>query len=147
MGVRLRESRLAARSLLCVGLVALLVVFSNGRADAQTLPTGSWEINANSFLGTLEITSVTPAGDCTATVFGNQTVCLWDEAAQRITFIRVTDISNPSTMQIYTGYLFRNAEGPDSLYTLAGFFEAFPGSGGTVARSVFGWFAQLLVPG
>jgi hypothetical protein len=142
-----RESRHVGSSWLCVGLVALLIVLFGGRAEAQTLPRGSWQINGNSFLGILQITSVTPTGVCTATVYGQPTVCLWNEAAQRITFIRIINISNPSTMQVFTGYLFRNAAGPDSVYTLAGSFEAFPGTGGTAARNVFGWFARLTVPG
>jgi len=118
-------------------------------AQASTsLPTGTWSINANSFGGQLVINSVDAQGNLTGTVYGQSIVGFWDGVSNKITFIRVP--SNPaasSQYQIYTGYLFRNSSGPDSVYTLTGYFEAFAGTGATARRVVYGWYAQIRVIG
>jgi hypothetical protein len=116
--------------------VVLAVVLS-GRAEAQSLPSGPWEIHANGHRGELRINSVNQDGTCMATVFGDQTICFWDGTAQRITFLRANP--DPSVVQVYTGYMF--SELFEDFY-LTGYFEAFPGSGATARRSVFGWFAK-----
>ncbi len=119
---------------------------------AQTLPTPlptptKWTINGNSFVGELNITSVDSQGNLTGTVYGQPITGFWDGVSNKITFIRVP--ANPSASsqyQIYTGFMFRN-NATDPTYTLTGYFEAFSGTGATARRVLYGWFAQVRVPG
>jgi hypothetical protein len=53
---------------------------------------------------------------------------------------------------VYTGYLFKNPiglprAGEDITYTLAGYFEAKSGTGGTPETPSYGWYATLVVIG
>lgn len=114
---------------------------------ASSLPTGTWNINQNSHKGKLIITSVDAAGKVSGTVFGNTIQGFWDEDAKKITLMRIINAANPSTIQILTGYMFRNSSGSDAEFTLAGSFEAFSGTGGTAQRHVFGWYATKFVIG
>ena len=57
--------------------------------SSDPLPIGTWNINANSFRGSLVITSVGTNGRFTGTVFGNRIDGFWDEGAQKVIFIRV----------------------------------------------------------
>jgi len=108
------------------------------------LPTGNWNINGNGFRGDLVINSVDSAGRITGTVYNGQTIIgFWDESSQKITFMRIIEPSDPSTFQIFTGYLFRNCDTGGCLYTLAGSFEAFAGTGAVAQRTLYGWFAQI----
>lgn len=104
----------------------------------MTIPKGSWKINGNGFPGTLSVDSVDNNGNVKGSVYGNAIFGFWDDPAQKLTFMRVVDPSNPSSMQLYTGYLFTSAGTP----TLAGTFQAFSGGGGTPLRPMFGWYAQ-----
>src|SRR5262245_51299846 len=109
----------------------------------MALPTGTWTINGNGYTGQLSIQSVDAQGNLTGAVFGQKIVGFWDEASQRISFIRVIDAGRPDRQQVYTGYLFPMAQGtPAAGEVLAGSFEAFQGTGANARHSVFGWFAQ-----
>ncbi len=113
----------------------------------MALVTGTWTINANGFIGELTIASVDAQGNLTGTVFGNQILGFWDEPSQKITFLRVINPADPSTLQIYTGYLFSggenlNPEGNVPFY-LTGSFEAFAGTGGVAHRVLYGWYARV----
>lgn len=101
------------------------------------LKIGNWKINANGFEGTLAIKEIDSSGNIEggSTAFSNEIIGFWDEDSRRITFMRVVDKNNPSSFQIYTGYLMNTNT------TIAGSFEAFKGPGATAKRSVFGWFA------
>jgi len=114
---------------------------------ASSLPVGTWKINGNGFKGELVIASVDAQGKVSGTVYGNPIQGFWDEDARRITFTRGNNATSPSRVQIYTSYMFRNNAGSDSEFTLAGYFEAFSGMGGTAQRNVFGWFATIFVIG
>ena len=103
-------------------------------------PIGIWYINANGFSGTLSIQEVDAQGNLSgSSVFGNEILGFWDESSQKLTFMRLFGPDNPSTFQIYTGYLM--VPQPGVTLALAGTFEAFQGSGGTAQQSLFGWFA------
>lgn len=104
-----------------------------------SLKTSEWDINGNGFTGVLVIKSIKSDGslDGASTAFGNKILGFWDEAARKITFLRLVKPDDPSSYQIYTGYLMSDGA------TIAGSFEAFQGSGATAERSVFGWFAKL----
>src|SRR5947207_2356143 len=101
----------------------------------MALLTGIWNINANSFQSDLTINAVNADGTLQATMFGGQQVVgFWDETAQKITFVKVeASPVDPSHLQIYTGYLFQNdvPGSSQTLFTLAGSFEAFAGTGGS----------------
>jgi hypothetical protein len=107
-----------------------------------------WTIDANGFLGSMEIDAVDGNGNVWGRLkIGNENpdglAGFWNEASQTIIFQRVMDKAEPR-FQLYTGYLFADplnkAANP---FTLAGHFEAFnPDSGGTGHRSVYGWYAQ-----
>jgi spore germination protein YaaH len=109
----------------------------------MSLVTGQWTLNGNGFQGDLTITAADADGTLHGTMYGGQPIIgFWDETAQKITFMKIVpppsgQAPDPSTYQVYTGYLFSNG----TEFTLAGSFEAFAGSGGTASRTVFGWTA------
>lgn len=107
----------------------------------MALPTGSWNLVANGFDGTLQIDSIGPGGELGGSVFGQAITGFWDEGSQVITFMRVPPEAsgNASVIQVYRGAFFQQG----SIGTLSGLFLAFAGTGGTAARSEFGWFAQI----
>ncbi|MBT9315827.1 hypothetical protein [Leptothoe spongobia] len=63
--------------------------------------------------------------------------------------MRIIAPDDPSTLQIYTGYLFttpnRPAPGQDVTHTFTGFFEAFAGTGAVAERILYGWLASISV--
>jgi len=103
-------------------------------------PAGFYAFNGNGSEGSLHIEPVDSQGNLRGTLLGNPISGFWDDAAQKLTFIRVINAADPSTFQVYTGYFFDQDRS-----TMAGFFEAFSGSGGSAQRSVYGWFAQILI--
>ena len=110
-----------------------------------------WKINANGYEGNLKLTSIDLQGKLHGTVYGNPIFGFWDEVSKKITFMRLCEPNDPSTFQIYTGYLFTNPIKPDAggtlTYTLTGFFEAFSGTGGVAQRVLYGWFARVTIIG
>src|SRR4051794_23190877 len=91
-------------------------------------PTGQWNFNGNGFTGALNLT-VDAQGNVTGDVFGNSIKGFYDKDAGRIMFIRIINTNDPSTYQIYTGYI-RSALNQDDLnYVFDGYFEAFSGTG------------------
>jgi hypothetical protein len=101
---------------------------------------GIWNINANGFLGTLNVQSVDPAGRLSGTIFNNPMIGFWNEPSRCLTIIRIPAPGDPSQMQIYSGYLIQN-QGAQS-FSLAGSFDAFAGTGGTARRNRFGWMGE-----
>jgi hypothetical protein len=104
----------------------------------MALPTGDWQINGNGWPGTLAV-SVDGNGNVTGTVYGDPIQGFWGEGAQKLTFLRSPN-NDPSSSQIYTGYLFKRG----STDTLAGSFQGFAGTGGAARRAVYGWLAEKL---
>ena len=78
---------------------------------ALSLPLGTWEANASGDRGPLQLVSVSPQGELQGTLFGTAIVGFWDERAQQVTFARVVTPADPSTTQLFTGYLFRTPGG------------------------------------
>jgi hypothetical protein len=120
----------------------------------MTLPTGSWTIDANGFRGHMDIAGVDGAGNLNATLTidaprVDQMEGFWDDGSKKITFIRVLDASTPSRNQIYTGYYWNNSRDrpTDLTHFLAGEFEAFRGTGATASRVLYGWVAEITIPG
>ena len=102
----------------------------------MTNPRGPWNINGNGFLGNLWIEGFDAAGNLlpSSTDFG-----FWDDRSGKLTFMRVIDPADPSTFQIYTGYLMEPQ--PDAPLAFAGSFEAFAGTGAVAERVLYGWYA------
>ena len=76
------------------------------------------------------------------TIYGQRIFGLWNASAQMLTFMRIISPSDPSTFQVYTGYLMQPQPGSGFLVSLAGPFQAFPGSGAVAQRPLYGWYAQ-----
>jgi hypothetical protein len=114
-----------------------------------SLPLGTWEVNASGDRGSLQLVSVSHQGELRGTLFGKDLVGFWDERSQKATFARLLNPADPSTVQLYTGYLFRTPGGLHGVgtatYTLTGSFTALAGTGATAARAVYGWYAQQAV--
>jgi hypothetical protein len=117
-------------------------------------PVGVWKIDANGYVGNMEIDGYSYEDgilDGVLTIDEGHRDGLtgfWNEASQSIIFQRLGNNADPSSVQVYTGYLFKdplnNAASP---YTLAGYFETFaPPGGGSALRSVYGWYAQWTAP-
>jgi hypothetical protein len=103
---------------------------------ASLIP-GNWKINGNGFDGILAINNIDSNGTLVScTVYSDPVVGLWDEASRKIVFMRLLNQSDPSTFQIYTGYLMIDNK------ILAGSFQGFKGTGATAVQSTFGWFAK-----
>jgi hypothetical protein len=113
---------------------------------ASSLPLGTWEINAGGDRGPFQLVSVSHQGELRGTLFGTEIVGFWDERSQKITFARLLNPAEPSTVQLYTGYLFRTPGGlrgvGTATHTLTGSFTALAGTGATAARATYGWYAQ-----
>ena len=77
------------------------------------------------------------------TIYGQAIFGFWDSVANKITFVRKTNPDDPTTFQVYTGYLFQTPPGDGLTYTLAGTFEAFGGTGATARATVYGWYATV----
>jgi hypothetical protein len=116
-----------------------------------SLPLGFWTINANGFSGSLLINAVDAQGNLSGLLkfFADQPgetldgVGFWDDTSKKITFMRIIDRAKPSTFQIFTGYLFPDDHTqPAGGQKLAGYFEAFSGTGGVAQRVLYGWFAS-----
>lgn len=109
------------------------------------LETGSWTLSANGYTGLLKITSVSGSGVLSGSVDMNnepshQIIGFWDGTSQKITFMRVLDKTDPSKIQVFTGYRF--VDGATKHPTLAGSFEGFQGTGAIAQRVLYGWYAE-----
>jgi hypothetical protein len=120
----------------------------------MVLPLGNWDIDGNGFRGTLAINGVDGRGNLDASVVFEssevqQAIGFWDEASQKITFVRVINQDDPSANQVYTGFRFDNERDhlTDRTHTLAGYFEAFQGTGAVASRVLYGWVAGITVVG
>ena len=110
------------------------------------LQTGIWSVNANGYQGEFNIVEVDAQGNVVGRIFGDVFQGFWTESSQRIMFTRNPSSRNAEDIQVYTAFLFRTAG--IATYTLAGYFEAFGGTGATSQRNGFGWVAEVReIPG
>jgi hypothetical protein len=117
----------------------------------MALPLGDWSINGNGYTGVLHIASENN-GAVTGTLTManeppdqlNNNIAFWNDTSKELRFIRARNPADPSTFEIYTGFLFpeNHAQPNNGRSELAGYFEAFTDSGGSPSRSLFGWFAS-----
>ena len=117
--------------------------------NPNSLQQTIWSINANGQKGELKINSVNTQGNITGTVFSNPIIGFFDGPLGKITFTRIINESDPSTFQVYTGYIFDNFCGHHCAYaTLTGSFQTFSHSEDTTAEKagVYGWYANTTIP-
>ena len=103
---------------------------------------GPWNIVGNGYSGQLWIEGIDANGNLlpNSTVYnGDKIIGFWDDTAQKLTFMRLVDSGDPSTFQIFTGYLMHSQD--DGSLALAGSFEAFQGTGAVAQRIIYGWYA------
>jgi hypothetical protein len=104
---------------------------------------GSWALNANGHIGTLNITSIDATGKIVGTMIFpplvRQIQGFWNASSCKIIFVQASSLAAaaPAEIQIYTGYAY-NLRG---VKRLAGSFEAFAGTGGSAGRHTYGWDA------
>src|SRR5438876_926762 len=86
--------RISRRNILvgaaAAGLAAVIPTVARAQ-QGPSLPRGKWKIDANNFLGELDIQSVDGSGNLVGTVFNDNFLGFWDETAQKITFMRIID--------------------------------------------------------
>ena len=105
----------------------------------MALETGIWTVSANGSNGDLSITSVGLNGALSGTFFSQKIIGFWDDAAQKITFLREINLANdPASIQLYTGYRF--TDGVTKKPTITGSFVAYEGAA-KAQRTDFGWYA------
>jgi hypothetical protein len=100
------------------------------------LQAGVWSVNANGHEGQLHIAEPDEQGIVGGRIFGDVFHGFWTETSQRLMFIRNPAGRDSSHKQVYTAFLFDTRR--TDKFTLAGYFEAFEGTGATSARNVFG---------
>lgn len=95
------------------GLIVLSPIVFSQAAFADGWPTsvvGNWSVNANNTVGSLNITTQAPTGNCrsiTGTIFGNSfTKGFYCPFSGRIHFIRQ---SGSNFFQVYSGNVSQNA--------------------------------------
>lgn len=103
-------------------------------------PKGPWNVNGNGYAGLLWIEGVDAQGNLlpNSTIYGDKIYGFWDDAAQRLTFVRVINPADPTAQQIYLGYLMESQA--DRSLAFAGFFHAFSGTGAVARRVEYGWY-------
>jgi len=70
-----------------------------------------------------------------------------DAIAQKVTFLRILDPTDPSSVQVYTGLHSSHLEGFDlEVHTLVGSYQAFSGPDVTPQQNVFEWGASMTRP-
>lgn len=122
-------------------------IFVTPAAFAQSIFQGTWKIDNNGFPGDL-VLRVDANGRVSGTVYGQEIFGFWDEDAKKITFVRIINRADPTSYQIFTGFLFTPAfrlntgQQGEVAQMLTGYFEAFSGSGATAQRTLYGWHAQ-----
>src|SRR5690349_12990163 len=113
------------------GSLAALAMTLTAHAEC---PGGTWGVNANGLTGLLQLSCNN--GIITGTLYGDQISGFWNDSAKRLMFYRAingnTSYTPPEQIQVYTAYMYpADASNPTSLPRLAGYFEAFSGTGAT----------------
>jgi len=127
--------QLGVRSLFFVTFLVTVMGFGATHVSAASSPLGIWNVNANGYKGTLQISHLGSDGTIYGAVLGSYLIGNYNASTGAISFLREikTDFSY---YQIYTGTLVGNA--------LSGNFDEF--YGGLTAHSnptLYQWSATL----
>ena len=114
----------------------------SGTCDFPTPTAGPWKLSTNGVEGTLTLTS-DENGNLSGMIDGDQPVLGFWDCVQLVTFLRITDPSNPSTVQIFTGVLSSRVYLDVIHYTITGTYQAFSGPGVSAQQNLFPWSAQM----
>ncbi len=118
-------------------------------AEAERFPQslGSWQFQANGVEGRLNLTD-DGNGNLSGTINDDeQVIGFWDADASRVTLLRISDSTDPTSVQVYTGYLSSHVIGLDMVaYSLVGSYQAFSGPQVNAQKNVFGWTASMSRP-
>lgn len=118
-------------------------------AEAETFPRalGFWQFQANGVEGKLSLAD-DGNGNLSGNINGSQQVLgFWDAAALKVTFLGIPDPANPTSVEVYTGYLSSHVVGIDMVaYNLVGSYQAFSGSNVNAQQNQFGWTASMSRP-
>lgn len=133
-------------------LIAINSTIQVVNAAVLTLQNNNnWTLNANGHIDGLRF-SYTSQGSVSGIMFDDDRILgFWDHNSQKIIFIRLDNPSDPTSFQIYTGFLFKdtttNSLGMPLCYqTLSGSFLTPAGAGGSATRNEYGWYAQSPIP-
>jgi hypothetical protein len=114
-------------------------------ATAQQSPfasevLGDWVINANGYIGNLNISSVDVNGNLRGIYNSLPIFGYYDGISKKIIFMLIVSYYDLTRNQIYTGYLFTGPYTPKLV--MAGSYECFyPSLGGPFHNNIFGWTA------
>jgi hypothetical protein len=118
-------------------------------AEAERFPgsLGPWRFMTNGVEGKMTLRD-DGNGNLSGTIDETQQLLgFWDANLQKVTFLRIVDPTDPSAIQVYSGYLFSHGEPIDIIaFTLTGSYQAFSDSDTTAQRNVFGWNASMSRP-
>ena len=104
------------------------------------LPTGKWELKGNK--GELAISSVNPQGLVEGNINDQLLEGFWDDQAHKLVFTSMK-LTNPSIMQVYTGYALFYAIADVRFARLVGSVETISFTETGVQRDVDGWIAEI----
>ena len=128
-------------SSICLSLLIFINFPIQGvNAAVLTLQNNNnWTVNANGHQDTLRF-SYTPQGSVSGIMYDDRIIGFWDHNSQKIIFMRLDNPSDPTSFQIYTGFLFKdtttNSLGTPLCYqTLSGSFLTPAGAGGSATRN------------
>ena len=103
------------------------------------LPTGKWELKGNK--GELAISSVNPQGLVEGNINDQLLEGFWDDQAHKLVFTSMK-LTNPSIMQIFTGYAFSYVFIDVRFARLVGSVETLSITETGVQRVMDGWIAE-----
>jgi hypothetical protein len=147
-----KETMKKLRAAFFCTLLSMCTLMLSATSHAASIG-GTWEVVANGASLQLNITSIDAQGHFTGTLVEgtrfDPVTGFWSESSKKITFVRT--INNPAVIQVFTGYLLNAGatfcDVGEFRHMMAGSFEAFASTGGTAARSLFGWTARQCVVG
>ena len=108
-----------------------------------TPTVGAWQFSANGVPGSLTLTG-DDNGNLSGTIDGNQPIQGFWDCVQLVTFLRIIDLTDPSTVQIFTGLLSERVQLDVIHYTMTGTYQAFSGPGVSAQQYVFPWSAHMM---
>ena len=103
---------------------------------------GYWQMDINGEDAKLVLKG-DDAGNLSGTINDTQQVLGFWDGQQSVTFLRVVDANDPTSVQVFSGFLSSSGVGIDQIsYSLVGTYQAFTGPGVDAQNNVFEWTAS-----